>query len=113
MGAAPTFIKRSDCVESIRTAALPAGILSDIEIELIHKKVVNGDFLIMVSDGIIDSFQATDDSIRAVQEILQNMTSKNPQKIADDLLQEALSNCRDKVPVDDMMVMVSKIWRTI
>lgn len=112
VGAAPTFIKRSDCVETIRTASLPAGILSDMEIELIHKKVGNGDFLIMLSDGIIDSFQSTEDSIKTVQGILQDMTSKNPQKIAEDLLEQALSNCKDKVPVDDMMVMVSKVWKT-
>lgn len=112
VGAAPTFIKRSDCVEIIRTASLPAGILSDIEIELIHKKVGNGDFMIMLSDGVIDSFQAEEDCIKTVQGILQDMTSKNPQKIADDLLEQALACCKDKIPVDDMMVMVSKIWKT-
>lgn len=112
VGAAPTFIKRSDFVEVIRTASLPAGILSDVEIELIHKKVGNGDFIIMLSDGIIDSFQNTDDSVKTVQNILQDMTSKNPQKIADDLLEEALRSCQNKGPVDDMMVMVSKVWKS-
>ncbi len=111
VGAAPTFIKRNDFVEIIRTASLPAGILSDVEIELIHKKVGNGDFIIMLSDGIIDSFQNTDDSVKTVQNILQGMTSKNPQSIADDLLEEALRNCQNKGPVDDMMVMVSKVWK--
>jgi len=112
VGAAPTFIKRSDFVETIKTASLPAGILSEVEVELIHKKVGNGDFVIMVSDGIIDSFRDTQDSIKEVQNILQEMTSKNPQKIADDLLEEALCNCHNKVPIDDMMVMVSKVWKS-
>lgn len=110
VGAAPTFIKRSDFVETIRAASLPAGILSDVEVELIHKKVGNGDFVIMVSDGIIDSFKDSQDSIKAVQNILKDMTSKNPQKIADDLLEEALCCCHNRVPIDDMMVMVSKVW---
>lgn len=112
VGAAPTFIKRSDFVETIKTASLPAGILADVEVELIHKKVGNGDFVIMVSDGIIDSFQNSQDSIKAVQNILQEMSSKNPQKIADDLLEEALCCCSDKGPIDDMMVMVSKVWKS-
>ncbi len=111
VGAAPTFIKRNEFVEIVKTASLPAGIMSDVELELVHKKIDNGDFIIMLSDGIIDSFQATPDSIKAVQGILQNMTSKNPQKIADDLLEEALCVCNDKVPVDDMMVMVAKVWK--
>lgn len=112
VGAAPTFIKRKEFVEIVKTASLPAGIMSDLELELVHKKVDNGDFVIMLSDGIIDSFQATPDSVKAVQGILQNMTSKNPQKIADDLLEEALSVCNDKIPVDDMMVMVAKVWNS-
>ncbi len=112
VGAAPTFIKRNEFVEVVKTASLPAGIMSDVELELVHKRVDNGDFLIMLSDGIIDSFQATPDSIKAVQGILQNMTSKNPQKIADDLLEEALCACKDKNPVDDMMVMVAKVWKS-
>lgn len=112
VGAAPTFIKREDYVETIRAASLPAGILSDVEVELIHKKVGNGDFLIMLSDGIIDSFKDCQDSVREVQDILQSMDSKNPQKIADDLMDEALSRCANKEPVDDMLVLVSKIWRS-
>jgi stage II sporulation protein E len=111
VGAAPTFIKRNDFVEVVKTASLPAGIMSDVELELVHKKVDNGDFLIMLSDGIIDAFKATPDSIKAVQGILENMTSKNPQKIADDLLEEALCACDDKKPVDDMMVLVAKVWK--
>lgn len=113
VGAAPTFIKRSDFVEIIKTASLPAGILSNIEVELIHKKVGNGDFLIMVSDGIIDSFQDCQDGIKEVQTILQDMASKNPQKIADDLLNVALSRCENREPIDDMMVLVSKIWKPV
>ncbi len=110
VGAAPTFIKRDDYVDTVRAASLPAGILSDVEVELIHKKVGNGDFLIMVSDGIVDSFKNSQDSVKEVQNILQNMDSKNPQKIADDLMDEALS--RNKEPIDDMLVLVSKIWRS-
>ena len=112
VGAAPTFIKKNDFVETVRAASLPAGILSEVEVELIHKKVGNGDFIIMVSDGIIDSFKDNQDGIKAVQGILQEMDSKNPQKLADDLLDEALRHCRDNVPVDDMLVMVSKIWKS-
>ncbi len=112
VGAAPTFIKRNDFVDIVKTASLPAGILSDVEVELVHKRVDNGDFVIMVSDGIIDSFQADSDSVKKVQSILQNMTSKNPQIIADDLLEEALCACNNKIPIDDMMVMVTKVWKS-
>lgn len=111
VGAAPTFIKKNDFVETVKAASLPAGILSEVDVELIHKKVGSGDFIIMVSDGIIDSFKSKPDSVKAVQSILQEMTTKNPQKLADDLLEVALNNCENNAPVDDMMVMVSKVWK--
>ncbi len=111
VGAAPTFIKREEYVETIKAASLPAGILSDVEVELIHKKVGNGDFMIMLSDGIIDSFKNCPDSIREVQNLILKMDSKNPQKIADDLMEEALKRCPNKEPIDDMLVLVSKIWK--
>lgn len=113
VGAAPTFIKRAEFVEIVRAASLPAGILSNVELELIHKNVSNGEFIIMVSDGIVDSFKNSEDSIIEVQNIITQMTSKNPQQIADDLLNEALSRCEDREPIDDMMVMVSKIWKPL
>lgn len=113
VGAAPTFIKREDYVETIRAASLPAGILSNVELELIHKNVNSGEYIVMVSDGIVDSFKNSDDSITEVQNVISQMTSKNPQKIADDLMEEALSRCKDKEPIDDMMVMVSKIWKPL
>ncbi len=113
VGAAPTFIKRADYVETIRAASLPAGILSNVELELIHKNVNSGEYIVMVSDGVVDSFKNSDDSITEVQNVISQMTSKNPQKIADDLLTEALNRCKDKEPVDDMMVMVSKIWKPL
>ncbi|ACL77280.1 stage II sporulation protein E [Ruminiclostridium cellulolyticum] len=113
VGAAPTFIKRADYVEIIRAASLPAGILSNVELELIHKNVNSGEYIIMVSDGIVDSFKTSDDSIIEVQNVISQMTSKNPQKIADDLIEEALRRCKDKEPIDDMMVIVSKIWKPL
>ncbi len=111
VGAAPTFIKRAEYVEILRAASLPAGILSEVEVELIHKKVSSGDFVIMLSDGIIDAFKDCPDGVKEVQNLLQAMDSKNPQKIADDLMDAALSRCPRKEPVDDMLVLVSKIWR--
>jgi len=42
IGAAPTFIKRQNKVEVVKTVSLPAGILSDIDTELVSKNADNG-----------------------------------------------------------------------
>ena len=111
VGAAPTFIKREDTVETIRAASLPAGILSELEIELIHKNISNGDFLIMVTDGITDAFKQTGKH-RTIQEEIQQLASKNPQELADNIMEAAISCCEGEQPVDDMLVLVAKVWKT-
>lgn len=109
IGAAPTYIKRDDKVETIKSVSLPAGILSNIDLELVHKKVDSGDFIIMMTDGILDAFNNEEDE-KALLNYIQGIKSTNPQEIADSILDKAYSNCGGK-PVDDMLVMVAKVWK--
>lgn len=111
VGAVTTFIKREDRVESIRSVSLPAGILSSIETELIHKKMDQGGFIIMVSDGVLDSFKTDEEEGEKVAvRLLQSSKSTNPQEIADILLDEAYRRSESD-PADDMTVIVAKIWK--
>jgi len=110
IGAVPTFIKRPRKIEVIKTVSLPAGILSNIETELVCKNVSNGDFIIMVTDGIIDSFKQEEGGEQTLIKFIEDLDSINPQVIADSILAEACSRCRNK-PVDDMTVLVAKIWK--
>lgn len=110
IGAVPTFIKRENGVEVIKSASLPAGILSNIETELVHKKIQSGDFVIMMTDGILDTFKIQEDGDRALIEFIQDIDSMNPQKIADTILNRAYENSNGQ-PQDDMMVLAAKVWK--
>lgn len=55
IGAAPSYIKRKNKVEYISSDTLPAGIMDDIEVKLTYKHLEDGDAIILISDGIIDS----------------------------------------------------------
>ncbi len=110
IGAVPTYIKHSEKIDTIKSVSLPAGILSNVEVELVHKKVNSGDFLIMMSDGVVDSFNVKEDGDKKLGDILNEIKSINPQEIADIILDKAYENCEAK-PVDDMMVVVAKIWK--
>lgn len=112
IGAVPTFIKKEEKVEVVKSVSLPAGILSNIETELVSKKVDNGDFIIMMSDGVIDSFLKEEEGEQALVSYIDSIKSINPQEIADNVLNKALSNCA-KRPLDDMTVMVAKIWNRV
>ena len=109
-GAVPTYIKRADRIELIKTASLPAGILNNIEVELVSKKLEDGDFIIMMSDGILDSFREYEDGDKVLRDFIEGISSINPQDIADQILDRAYANCSGK-PIDDMMVVAAKIWK--
>ena len=56
MGACSTYIKRdTKDIDLITTSSLPVGILSEIKCDRKAVKVKNGDYIIMVSDGILDA----------------------------------------------------------
>ena len=112
IGAVSTYIKRPQRVETVKTVSLPAGILSDIETEMVSKTLNSGDFIIMVTDGIIDSFKTEDGGEKALVQYIEEMESSNPQGIADDILNKAHSNCGNKA-IDDMTVLVSKVWKKV
>lgn len=113
VGAVSTYIKRGDKVETVRTVSLPAGILGNIETELVRRQVESGDFIIMITDGIIDSFKnEEEDGEKALLRYLQEIESTNPQEIADTLLGRAYENSGGK-PADDMMVLAAKVWSKV
>lgn len=110
IGAVPTYIKRDKRVEVVKSASLPAGILSNIETELVHKKLNSGDFIIMMSDGILDAMKKNDLEEDTLITFIDSIESSNPQQIADLILNKAYSNS-DCKPCDDMMVIVAKVWK--
>ncbi len=110
IGAASSFIKRSDgSVEVIKSSSLPIGILNKIDIESFDKKLKKGDFVIMMSDGILDAEKNLEEKERWVTEFLKEISSRNPQFIADELMYKAKEKYGNKAE-DDMTVLVTKIW---
>ncbi|WZL72808.1 stage II sporulation protein E [Clostridiaceae bacterium 35-E11] len=112
IGAASSFIKRANGeIEVIRSTSLPIGMLNNIDIESFGKKLNDGDFVIMMSDGILDADQTIEEKEKWIITALQKLNSRNPQTIADALLDTAIQKYGNKIE-DDMTVMVEKIWKT-
>jgi stage II sporulation protein E len=112
VGAVSTFIKHEDEVQVIRTGTLPVGILSNIDVELVKKKLEDGDFVIMVTDGVLDCNKDIVDKEKWLADMIRNMDTRNPQKLAEDILQSCLE-ANGGVAPDDMTVMTVKIWETM
>ncbi len=108
VASAPSFIRRHDGrIEEITASTLPIGILTDIQIEGNVQKLEDGDLIITVSDGIIDSNKEKRE--KWLMQYLRNNKSLNPQEIADGILHTALKFTKN-IPTDDMTVLVTKIW---
>lgn len=110
IGASTTFFKRRDWVEALSSTSLPIGFLQKLDYESARKKLEPGDFIIMVSDGVLDALphQQAEEIIKDI--ILQQET-KNAQEMARDILTRALlyQECCAK---DDMTVLVGALWRS-
>ncbi len=108
VASAPSFIRRHDGrIEEITASTLPIGILTDIQIEGNVQKLEDGDLIITVSDGIIDSNKEKREEW--LIQYLRNNKSLNPQEIADGILHTALKFTKN-IPTDDMTVLVTKVW---
>ncbi len=104
MASPNSFILNEDECRTVETGALPMGIVDDAE-PLIKKNVVSSkDFIVLVSDGISDSFSDNE----ALKECIKSIKTKNPQEFADELVERALA-CNNGYAVDDMSVIAIKV----
>lgn len=108
VGASMSFIKRGSEVEVINSSSLPFGILDDININPIKKKVKQGDIIVTISDGVIDIDKANIGDYSWIVEYL-NGEQNNPEVISREILEKAKKKCNDRV-LDDMTVVVSKLY---
>lgn len=108
IGSAPSFIKRVREVATIKSTSLPVGILDQIEIESIKSLVVGGDFIVMVSDGIVDVPQNKLDKGNWLPNFLRHAVNNNAQALAAEILAQAQKMSNNQVS-DDMTVLVAKI----
>jgi stage II sporulation protein E len=108
IGSAPSFLKRVREVTTVRSANLPIGILSQVEIEPIQMLLVPGDMIVMVSDGISEVGQRSVDRENWIANFLRRQSTAHPQEIADRLLQQAIELAGGKVR-DDMTVLTAVV----
>lgn len=108
VGASLSFIKRKNWVEVIQASSLPAGLVYDIETSTLSKKVYDGDFIIMVTDGIIDAF-APASGEDMLKDIIEEIDSSNPKEMAHIILEHVLEYNNGSAG-DDMTVLVAGIW---
>ena len=108
-GAATTFIKRDQWVESISSESMALGLVFPADYESLTKKLYNGDFLIMVTDGVLDALP-DERAEEILKEIILQTHAKAPQELGRGILQKVLALCEYKA-ADDMTVLAAGVWK--
>lgn len=108
VGGAASFFKRGAFVDTLATGNLPLGIFQRVETLPICRQLQDGDFLVMVTDGVVDAFGA-EEYENGILRALSCMDNRNPEEFAQKLLRQAICAGRGRIR-DDMTVAVIGIW---
>lgn len=109
-GSPATFIKRKDEVKLINSKSLPIGILENVDFNIYEEVLQDGDIIIMMSDGILESNSLVENQEKWLGDLIEKIDSQNPQVIVNEIMDIArmANEGRER---DDMTVMATKIWR--
>lgn len=105
-GASTTYLYHQGKMVKIEGEALPIGVMSGMEPYMRKSGISSGDCVIMMTDGVADSFSGEELEDLLFEYIHSRL---GPQDLADRLLDDAVANC-DMEPGDDMSVMVVKVY---
>ena len=110
IGGATTFIKKGRYVEEVSVRNLPLGIFSHVDQEPIEKELTAEDYVIMVTDGVLNAF-AGDSQEELLKLFIGEMQESSPTAMANEILSFAIHGGGGHIQ-DDMLVLVAGLFPT-
>ena len=108
LGASTTFIKRKDRVECIRSTSLPVGVLEQVEFDTCARRLYDGDIIIMVSDGVLDSI-IFENKETYMADLIASVDTNNVQTMAERIMED-MEKMQRGCMRDDSTVLVTGVW---
>ncbi len=111
IGASATFIRHKDGgVECLLSTSLPVGVSYEIEIEQATKQLSDGDFLVMITDGVLE-YLHTDRPEETLEDMIAGIKTNHPGLLAKQLLDQVMV-CTGGQIRDDMTVLAAAVWES-
>ena len=108
IGGSASFIRRENGVDVVQGGMLPVGLFQDMHHISQNRSMKNGDYVVMVSDGVVDAFSG-EKYEEAIGNLLSNLPEDHPEVLAEELLRLAICAKSGHIR-DDMTVLVIGIW---
>ncbi len=96
-------------MEVIASTSLALGMVDQVDFETAARKLYHGDFLIMVTDGVMDALPLEQEE-ETMKEIILQVHSQTPREIGRNILERVLAYSDYKAR-DDMTVLVAGVWK--
>lgn len=109
VGAAAAFIKHGSEVECIPSGTLPAGAVCEIMPEETKRTLEAGDFLVMVTDGVVEYLHVREPE-KTICGILEEIQTENAGVLAKELMERVML-FTGGYAADDMTVLVTGLWK--
>lgn len=108
VGAAYGLLKRDGYVEKIPSISLPLGVFYDLEMNRYQKQLLDGDYVFLFSDGVLEQFTG-EDGEAFLKEMVAQIPYRRPTEMAGHIMKHAILAAGGRIR-DDMTVLVMGIW---
>lgn len=96
-------------VEAISSTSLALGLVQQADFQTAAKKLYEGDFLIMVTDGVLDALPC-ECAEETMKEIILETHANAAQELGRGILERVLTYSEYKAE-DDMTILTAGLWR--
>ena len=108
-GASSTFIRHDGKTERITSDTLPIGVLPEISLKRVTRQLSDGDFVVFMTDGVLDALPAVEQEA-LMGTFIGGNNINNAGELAHHVLGQVLE-WTGEPPMDDMTVIAVGIWR--